>query len=178
MAWRSGASFRWSPGGLLARNFFCPGSLFLTATAPEKSPAAPPTSPQGLWSNPNAARNSHAQLSLSPHTVLQRLRTPGLHTTSHDRWDASLLKVGASQDAMCVVQSGRERTSCVAPTQRPFSQFIGTWIAAEITFGGGHASHHVTEVNHQRPPVQYRSSPSHYRPSSAVKPLQTGAMLH
>ena len=41
---------------------------------------------------------------------------------------------------------------------------------AEITFGGGHASHHVTEVNHQRPPVQYRSSPSNYRPSSAVKP--------
>ena len=36
-----------------------------------------------------------------PPTVLQRLRTPGLHTTSHDRWDASLLKVGASQDAMC-----------------------------------------------------------------------------
>ena len=46
----------------------------------------------------------------------------------------------------------------------------GRWGRAEITFGGGHASHHVTEVNHQRPPVQYRSLPSNYRPSSAVKP--------
>ena len=52
----------------------------------------------------------------------------------------------------------------------------GRWGRAEITFGGGHASHHVTEVNHQRPPVQYRSSPSNYRPSSAGKPPQTGAI--
>ena len=52
----------------------------------------------------------------------------------------------------------------------------GRWGRAEITFGGGHASHHVTEVNHQRPPVQYRSSPSNYRPSSARNPPQTGAI--